>query len=195
VSEAERFRWNDEELNGEGFSDWTRFDHPQLGMVEVGGWRTRFTRQNPPPHLLEDEIIQYVPWMLWLAEVSPRVVIRDVEVTPVGSDDVFKVSVTVENEGYLPTNITQRALDAEVAVPVRAIVRLTNAEIVSGSSRTDIGHLPGLRDTQRGGAGTAGARRNLDYVVRVTGRNPSIAVEVQSEKGGVSREVVDLGGL
>jgi len=193
VTEVERIRWNDEELNGEGFSEWTSYDHPQLGMVEVGGWRTKFTRQNPPPHLLKAEIEQYVPWMLWLAEVSPRVVIRDLSVAPIEGDEIFRVSVTVENEGYLPTNITKRALDAEVAVPVRAIVELTNAELVSGSKRTNVGHLWGSRDTQRSGS-TVRARRTLDYVVRATGRSPAMTIEIESEKGGVSREEVVLRG-
>ncbi len=193
VSEAERFRWNEEELGGEGFSDWTSFNHPQLGAVEIGGWRSRFTRQNPPPHLLEAEIQQYVPWMLWLAEVSPRVVIKDVSVSPIGGDDVFKVSMVVENEGYLPTNITQRALDAEVAVPVRATVQLTDAEFIVGSERTYVGHLLGTRDTQRR-TGTADARHTLNYVVRVTGSSPTMSIEVRSEKGGVRREQVRMGG-
>src|SRR5260370_29118514 len=30
-------RWNDEVMNGEAFQDWTPFDHPQLGHVEIGG--------------------------------------------------------------------------------------------------------------------------------------------------------------
>jgi hypothetical protein len=193
VSEAERLRWNEEELNGEGFSEWTSFDHPQLGSVEIGGWRSRFTRQNPPPHLLKAEIEQYVPWMLWLAEVSPRVVIRDLSVIPIEGNDVFKISLVVENEGYLPTNITQRALDAEVAVPVRAIVELSNCELVSGRKRTDLGHLQGRRDV-RGRSGVAGTRSTVEYVVRVTGRSPSMTIEVRSEKGGVSLEVVRLAG-
>ena len=193
VSEAERFRWNDEQLNGEGFSDWVGYEHPQLGSVEIGGWRSRFTRQNPPPHLLQEEIEQYVPWMLWLAEVSPRVVIRDVDVERLAGSEAYRVSVEIENEGYLSTNITQRALDAELAVPIRTIVEFVDAELVSGSTRTDVGHLPGSRDTRRR-ADTSAARRTIDYVVRVTGSNPSMSVEVRSEKGGVSRTEVSLGG-
>ncbi len=191
VTESERLRWNEQELGGEGFSNWSAFEHPQLGTVEIGGWRSRFTRQNPPPHLLEAEIRQYVPWMLWLAEVSPRVVIKDVSVSPLGNDGVFNVSVVVENEGYLPTNITQRALDAELAVPVRAIVHLTDAELVVGSTRTELGHLLGTRDTQQR-TGTADARSTADYVVRATGGSPSISIEIRSEKGGVVRKEVSI---
>ena len=191
VSEWERLRWNEQELAGEGFSNWSAFEHPQLGAVEIGGWRSRFTRQNPPPHLLEAEIKQYVPWMLWLAEVSPRVVIKDVSVNPIGEDGVFNVAVVIDNEGYLPTNITQRALDAELAVPVRAIVDVTDAELVVGSKRTEVGHLLGTRDT-RGRTGTADARCTVVYVVRATGGSPRMSIEVRSEKGGVVRDSISL---
>lgn len=184
VTEAERLRWNDDELDGAGFARWRPYDHPDLGRVEIGGWRGRFTRQNPPPHLLEDEIRLYVPWMLWLAEVSPRVVVRNTEATPLG-DDLVRVTVDVENEGYLPTNITQRALEADVAVPVRVTVELANAELVVGTARVDLGHLGGTR------AGVPTPRR-VEYVVRITGGDASMQVTVRSEKGGVTRRAIGL---
>jgi hypothetical protein len=190
VTESERFRWDEEETGGEGFAEWRWYDHPQLGPVEIGGWRARFTRRNPPPHLLQTEIEKYVPWILWLVEVSPRVVIDDVVVTQVGSG-VVKVVARVENEGYLPTNITQRALEAEVAVPVRAVVEMSDAELVAGDLRTDLGHIAGLRDTQ-GSTGRADSHRTLEYVLRITGSDPTLTLTVVSEKGGVATQVVEL---
>ncbi len=191
VTDAERLRWDEEETGGEGFAEWRRYDHPQLGPVEIGGWRERFTGRNPPPHLLRQEIEKYVPWMLWLAEVGPRVVLRDVVVTPVGTGGVLKVTVLIENEGYLPTNITQRALDAEVAVPVRATVELSNAQLASGRKRTDLGHIAGVRDTQRS-TGRSEARRVLEYVVHATGPNARMSLTVSSEKGGTVRRDIEL---
>ena len=191
VTEVERLRWNEEELGGDGFAGWTPYDHPQLGLVEIGGWRARFTQRNPPPHLLQGEIEQYVEWMLWLAEISPRVVIKDVAARPVGSENVMKVTVVIENEGYLPTHITQRALAAEIAAPVRAMVSLTDADLITGSERTDLGHLPGTRDTQ-GATGTSASRRTLEYAVRITGSHPSFSIAVTSEKGGVARREIAL---
>ncbi len=191
VTDAERLRWDEEETGGEGFAEWRRYDHPQLGPVEIGGWRERFTSRNPPSHLLRQEIEKYVPWMLWLAEASPRIVLRDVVVTPIGTGGALKVAATVENQGYLPTNITQRALDVEIAVPVRATVELSNAELVSGRERTDLGHIAGVRDTQRS-TGRAEAKRSLEYVVRVTGPNARMTLTVASEKGGTAREVIEL---
>jgi hypothetical protein len=142
--------------------------------------------------MLRGEVELYVPWMVWLAEISPRIVLKDVETTPLGSA-LFRIRAVVENEGYLPTNITQRALDAEVAVPVRAFVELTDAELVSGPLRTDIGHLLGTRDAQRQ-AGTAAMRRTIEYVVRVTGDHPRVSITARSEKGGTVRAELALGG-
>ncbi len=190
VTEAERHRWNEEELSGQGFANWTPYEHPQLGSVEIGGWRSKFTRQNPPPHLLKSELELYVPWMLWLAEISPRIVLGDVETTPLGSG-LFRITGVVENEGYLPTNITRRALDADVAAPVRVTIELTDAELVSGSRRADLGHLMGTRDG-RGRSGTTAASRTVEYVVRSTGNDPRVVITVRSEKGGVTREEVRL---
>ena len=187
VTEAERLRWNKKELGGDGFSVWAPYDHPQLGAVEIGGWRARFTQRNPPPHLLEGEIEQYVEWMLWLSEISPRVVIKDVAVHPVGADNVAKVTVVIENEGYLPTHITQRALAAKIATPVRVMVHLTHADLITGSERSDLGHLQGTRDTQ--GSGT---RQTLEYAVRVTGSQPTFSIAVISEKGGIARQEIAL---
>jgi hypothetical protein len=192
VTESERLRWNDEVLDGNGFAEWSTHQHPQLGEVEIGGWRARFTSRNPPPQLLRSEIEKYVTWMLWLAEIGPRVTIRDIDMTRV-EDGVVKLSMVVENVGYLPTNITQRALDAQVAVPVRAIVDLTDAELLSGSAQTDLGHLAGSRDTQ-GSTGRTESTRTVEYVFRVNGGRPSVVVTITSEKGGVVRKTVSLSG-
>jgi len=193
VSEPERLRWNDEELQGKGFVDWKPFTHPQLGEVEIGGWKRRFTAQNPPPHLLPGEIEKYVAWMLWLSEVSPRVVIRDATVTPAGDNGLVKVAVVVENEGYLSTNITERALAARLAPPVRVEIELRQAELVSGTRRLDVGHLSGSRDVS-GAARLADARRVMEYVVRARGAGASATITVISEKGGVARRELKLGG-
>ena len=191
VTDAERLRWNEEELRGSGFAAWTPFDHPQLGRVEIGGWKSRFTSQNPPPHVLKAEIEKYVPWMLWLPELSPRVVIRDVAVNATGARDILRITVRAENEGYLATNITQRALDARIAVPVRATIELRDAELVSGGRRVDLGHLKGSRDTQ-GETGRAESRASAEWVVRVTGPRPTAVVTVVSEKGGTTMREVPL---
>lgn len=186
VSDEERFKWNDEKLGGKGFKNWQSYDHSQLGQVEIGGWDTKFTRQNPPVMMLKAEIEKYVPWMIWLAEISPRVVIKRSSVAVIEKGKVVKVSLTIENEGYLPTNITKRALEMDIAKPVRAIIALKDAELVGGKTRTDLGHLDGSRDNE------GVTQRSLDYVIKITGKNPVATVTIQSEKGGTSTKEITL---
>jgi murein tripeptide amidase MpaA len=184
VSDEELLKWNDEKLAGKYFINWKTYTHPQLGEVEIGGWNQRFIKQNPPPAFLKAEIEMYVPWMLWLAEVSPRVVIRDVSVKWI-EKNLAKVTVKIENEGFLPTNISQRAIESAIASPVRALTDVKDAELISGKTRTDLGHLTGRRDEN-----SATSKTEVEYLVKTTGTDPTITINVQSEKGGkVKREV------
>jgi len=192
ISQLERLRYLDEELDGDYFTDWAPYEHPTLGTVEIGGWHSKFVNQNPPMELLQREVELYVPWMLWLAEIAPQVAIQEVTVATVeGQPGVFRVRVTVENTGYLPTNLTQRALDAQIAVPVRALATLTNAELVEGNGRVDIGHLRGTREGGGPGAPSSSIG-SAEFVVRTTGGSAAMDVAVVSERGGTVRRTIPL---
>jgi hypothetical protein len=45
--------WCEDKLPAGSFwQDWTPFDHPQLGPVEIGGWKWKNLSQNPPTVML-----------------------------------------------------------------------------------------------------------------------------------------------
>jgi murein tripeptide amidase MpaA len=67
----------DRELGGEGFRDWTPFDHPQLGPVEIGGWNRTFTWTNPPGPMLEDVTSANARFVLRAARTAPKLEIRE----------------------------------------------------------------------------------------------------------------------
>ncbi|HEY5822790.1 MAG TPA: M14 family metallopeptidase [Cyclobacteriaceae bacterium] len=186
VTDEERLQWNDEKLEGKYFIKWQSYNHPQLGQVEIGGWNSRFITQNPPPAFLKAEIELYVPWMLWLAETSPRVVIKDAAVKWIDKE-LVKITVKVENDGFLPTNISQRAIESNIASPVRALIELKDAELVSGKVRTDLGHLTGRRDEN-----SLTSKKEVEYVVKISGSDPMVTITTQSEKGGKSKKEVKL---
>ena len=110
--------WNDRELGGSGFSPWTPTDHPQLGRVEVGGWKTKFTHQNPPPKFLEGECEKLARFAMTHASTAPRLAaeLRTEQLGP----DVRRLELRVENTGYLPTNVTRIAADKKLVKPVKA---------------------------------------------------------------------------
>jgi murein tripeptide amidase MpaA len=47
----------------QGAHDWYPFRHPQLGMVELGGWDRLNYWRNPPPHLREREAARFPAWL------------------------------------------------------------------------------------------------------------------------------------
>ncbi len=116
-------KWSDEQLEGEGFMDWTPFEHPQLGPVELGGWKRLFMFRNPPAHHLPELCHKNMLFTLQHALISPRLNISDVKATRV-ADELFKIEAIVENLGYLPTYVTRRAIDAKVVTPVIAELAL-----------------------------------------------------------------------
>ena len=42
-------QWNDRELAGKGFVRWHEVEHPQLGTVEIGGWRVKTVGKTHRP--------------------------------------------------------------------------------------------------------------------------------------------------
>ena len=188
VTDFDEMTWNDKELNGKGFINWEKFKHPDLGEVEIGGWNNKFTFQNPPTHLLKGEIEKYVEWMLYLAETGPELIITRLDKSIIEKNKVVQISSEVQNIGYLSTNITERAIDAKLIAPVRAFLELKQAKLLSGDARADLGHIPGLRNSADDNTDT---RRQLEYVVEITGKDARAILHIQSEKGGtIKREII-----
>lgn len=182
--------WNDEALGGEGFRDWTPFDHPQLGRVEIGGWRWLYVWSNPPPKMLEEVCRANMYFTLVHAAASPCLRIAELRADEL-APGLRKVTLVVENTGFLPTNVSQIALDHKLARPV--IVHLAvpaRAELLIGKTRTEIGQLAGtgLVDEWESSRWTDGTSRltraRVEWLVRGPG---SLAVEVRSERAGVVR--------
>ncbi|MCY3547475.1 MAG: M14 family metallopeptidase [Gemmatimonadetes bacterium] len=193
ISEAEQHRFNDEELGGRYFSDWTPYDHPQLGAVEIGGWHAKFWGQNPPPEFLEEETEQQLHWILYLAEQGPLIEVSDPVVTAVG-DGTFRVAVTVTNTGFQPTSVTDRGAvgreRADGTVDRRVVrapaVTLTHPglEIVEGRARTVIPHLAGSNPFLEAAKERS---HTVTWVVRAVGGERAVRVTAESDKGGTVR--------
>jgi hypothetical protein len=195
VSEVEQLKWNDEEMDGRIFIDWEPFDHPQLGKVEIGG----FTRKlyNPkyktytsvmctPGPKYDDFLVKHTQWHLYLASMSPLLRITDVKVTA-GKAGYYKVTAHIQNQGYLPTNVSQHAIDNRTAKPVRVFLELKGATLFSGKKAVDLGHLSGT--TPR----SPSPVQKVEWVIEKTGSGtPQAVVKAISEKAGTDSKTVTL---
>jgi len=136
-------KWNDEALKGRGYVDWYPFEHPQLGKVELGGWDFLHMWTNVPLEFLEKEIRPFPDWIVWHALISPKLGIRETSVTSLGKDS-FRVRFVIQNEGWLSTYVTKRALEKKVTRGVIAEITLPEgASLDAGEAREDLGELEG----------------------------------------------------
>jgi murein tripeptide amidase MpaA len=192
-------KWNDEQLDGEGFMAWTPFEHPQLGEVEIGGWKRMYMFRNPPEHLLEEMCHRNALFTLRHAGAAPEIHIGNVEVESLG-EGVYRVGVVVENWGYLSTNLTEQAKKMAVAKPVVASIALgEGVELAVGEEEVELGHLAGRWDRRRHYSRFVewGApAKKAEWIVRCEGEgsSPWVRVEALSEKGGVDRKTIHLQG-
>ena len=199
-SEEEAVRlieWSDRELGGHGFVDWYAFDHPQLGPVELGGWDIVNYWYNPPLDRVEAEVAPHTEWLVYCALSAPELVLRSVrseEVAP----GVHRVRAVVANDGWLPTYVTQKALDRELVGPVVAeLVLGGDVELVAGAASVDLGHLEGrsrARTTTTWWGHDEGTpdRALAEWVVRAPAGTP-VTVVCRHPRAGTVRRQVSLG--
>jgi hypothetical protein len=133
--------WNDNALGGKGFVDWQPYQHPELGAVELGGWDTMACISNVPQDRLEQEVKKFPGWLLHQALMSPRLSLNELKVSALGGD-LWQVSATVQNTGYLPTTVSKRAADRKQVPPVLAQLHTegTAAHIVSTAGNSQASH-------------------------------------------------------
>ena len=201
--EIKLLQYNDEHLGGAGFVDWREFDHPQLGKVEIGGWTHMYTFRNPPPaslaktapakQFLFDTIHNNCLFTLKHAMTAPILRIHAAEVERL-ADDLFRLSVVVANDGFLPTHLTQRALEHETAGQVEIELSADVAEIVMGAAKQSIGHLAG-RD-ERTATWSPWMRQwsdssaKVEWLLRATA-GTSVTISASAQKaGGQAREAL-----
>ena len=181
-------KWNDEALKGEGFKPWTKYSHPQLGEVEIGGWKSKYTWRNPPQgDLLLEEVERTYKFALIHASLLPELEIIDSWIKDMG-DGVYKVGIKVVNNGFQATCLTQMAEKLKIAKPVIATAYPgEGVKILSERPWIDIGilegraeKLPGLIRPSPPGEGHA---KTAEWLLKV--KKPSkVDIRVTSEKAG-----------
>ena len=192
---AKRMNWVKENAP-EYFKDWTEYDHPQLGKVEIGGFNYKFTIQNPPQHLLTQECEKITAFMLRWAPIIPRLVIDDVKVTELGND-FYQLDAIVSNAGYLPTYLSDKAKHLGTAKPVTVSVDFADG-IVNGTQEQEIGDLSsfGLCPTGVHFYGNISTANGGEISKKVTwiyqGKKDSITVTASTPKGGKVTKTVQL---
>lgn len=193
-------RWNDAVLGGRGFVDWYPFEHPQLGAIEIGGWDTLYSWINPPPALLERELEKFPRWLVWHLLISPRLELASAVATPLGAQ-TWRVTLVLDNSGWLPTYVTKHALDGKLVRGVVCEIELPgSARLLTGQRRETFGQLEGRAYTPvtpsswAGWSGDTTEQRLLVEWVVEAAAGTRIGLSARHQRAGAVRTEVTLAG-
>ena len=135
--------WSDNTLGGKGYVDWYPYEHPDLGPVELGGWDMQYALRNPPPQFLEAEIAPFARWLVWHLLISPRLALYEASARKLGPD-TYRVRLVVQNDGWLPSYVTKRAMEKKLVRAVVCEIELPEgATLETGEPRVELGQLEG----------------------------------------------------
>jgi Zinc carboxypeptidase len=189
--------WCDANLApGEGFVPWYPFDHPQLGPVELGGLDFLNYFGNPPPAFLEAEVAPHADFALFHLLISPRLAFHSVSASQVG-DGVWLVRAVVENTGWLPTNVTDKAVERKAVRALELSIELPDgAKLAGGERKVEAGQLTG-RALRRslywwGNDDATTDRAKVEWVVEAPA-GATVTVTAKHERAGTVRSEVRLG--
>jgi murein tripeptide amidase MpaA len=190
------FRWSEDKLGGLAHKPWRAFDHPQLGHVEIGGWDRFHAFGNPPLPLLACELERFPRWLLWQALISPKLELVHAGSERVG-DGTWKVSLVVQNSGWLPSYVSKRALARKAVRGLVVDVGLPDgAALVAGKAREEFGQLEGRAFKHTGVSfwpdyNITDDRMKLEWVV--SGRaGQAVELVAAHERAGTLRTQVTL---
>jgi len=188
-----RYYFNDYLDFGSEFVDWTEFNHPQYGKVELGGWK-KTSRRVPPRFMNEELCHRNMAFTLFQAEQLPQIKLGEATVEAMG-DRVFKVRIEIRNDKLTPTILVGAAQNNVVRpdlLEVKTDSEVLSAGWVRDRFRPEATQLIDQKDLKRimvrnGHPGRT--TRVIEYLVRGSG---DFTVTYSSLKGGTATKTIAL---
>ncbi|MDX6387561.1 MAG: hypothetical protein QOD85_1363, partial [Gaiellaceae bacterium] len=188
-------KWADKEYP-EAYVDWYELDHPELGKVELGGWDIINYWFNVPFDRLEQEVAPHSDWALFHLLVSPLLEARSLDVERLG-DSSFLVRLVLQNSGWLPTSVTEKAVERQAVRNLEVELDLPEgARLVGGELKTEAGQLKGRADkrstTWWANDESTGDLIKLEWVVEAAA-GTELGIEARHPRAGTVRKRITLG--
>jgi hypothetical protein len=173
-------KWIDEKNNGKGFVAWTKFDHAQLGEVEIGGFVPHI-RTNPKADQIPELSKSHAEFALYLASQFAEIVLDEPKVKKLGSD-LYELKIKILNKGKFPyaTAMGQRTGHINSIMLRLKFEDDEKMKLFGGAKRMD---TPSLE---------AGAEKEFKWVI-ISPAGKKLDVKVWARNGGgTSKKTVVL---
>jgi hypothetical protein len=180
--DRDSYRFDRYLLFGEAFVPWAPVEHPQYGMIEVGGQKKQYTRAIPG-FLLREEAHRNMAFTLYQAGQMPLARVDSIEVRSLPGG-LSEVRAIVSNRRLAPTH-TAQDIEHHISPPDR--ISIEGGRVIAGfrvedpllDRAVEQEHRPQSIEVENiPGMGTAVVK----WVVRGSG---PFTVSVNSAKGGV----------
>jgi hypothetical protein len=196
LDDFDALTWDDRSNGGRGFREWTPFNHPTLGAVEIGGFHPKFFSQNGPTSELERFARNQGLFNLEMAFHLPQLELGAVTVTRAGSagdTTSYDVTVTFRNTGRLPTALQQAQL-VKIVQEDRVVLDFDTTLTKRPNPKVTIAS-PARRDkTISVGWTEPGETKTATFRVNTVGlRGAKGTVRVLSTRGGLLKSEFVLG--
>ncbi len=129
TDEAQWIKYSDEHLDGSGFIEWTPFDHPQLGEVEIGGLMPGI-RHEPPESEWSRVVNEQTEFIATLLGLMPEFAVETIGVERI-AEGIWRIRIRGTNAGDFPTRAAI-GVKARRIPPIVVSLRLEVDNIVSG---------------------------------------------------------------
>lgn len=180
ADQIKALKWIDANGLKNDFVAWTKVSHPDFpdNEVEVGGF-TPYALTNPPPDSIERIAVKDNAFLAWLGGKLPTVGIRNVKVEPVDGK-VFRLTVDIVNNGYLPTNSAMGSR-ARWAREVHVVLGLSKDQsLASGKAKM---LLPAIKGS--------GGRQEISWLI-VSRSGAGVTLTAESPSAGRVSQTITL---
>ncbi len=132
TADSKFLKWMDSK-GIDGFAEWTEFDHPELGKVEIGGFKP-YALYNPPAEEISNLGKKNADFAIYLTTLFGKIEIDRTEVINHGGG-LYQIKAEVVNTGYLPTSLRHGIVSRSVK-PVMVQLGIDSQNIISGNNKT-----------------------------------------------------------
>lgn len=195
------------------FIEWHDFEHPQLGLVEIGGWDYLHTWRNPPSFRLFDEVKGHADFAISQALGAPQLQLNAISATQLeaavptveaatqletpaaqtpANTAIWRIDIQVSNSGWFDTTVTDLAAKRNLVKPIIYELSGENIEVLDGPKRRKGGQLAGLRSASFHPFGADLVNRaHYSFMVRAA-VGTEITATINHDRAGTIRETLTL---
>jgi hypothetical protein len=146
---------------------------------------------------MADEVAPHSEFAVAHQLASPLLAIRALEADALG-DGLWRIRLVVENQGWLPTNVSKKALERKAVRPVEAEIDLPDrATLATGDATQELGQLAGHGRARQmlamfdGGFDPTDDRAKAEWVVRAEA-GTTVRATARHARAGTCRAEVTL---